>query len=134
MSEYVGLDVSLEETAVCVIGAAGEVIAEAKVLSEPEAIAAYVKRRAPRAVKVGLETGSLSPWLHRGLCAAGLPALCIDARRVAAYAQADPAAHRPGDAGRPVPRGPRQKRSKPARPAAAGEPPDRSHSVMGLAR
>ena len=90
MSEYVGLDVSLEETAVCVIGAAGEVIAEAKVLSEPEAIAAYVKRRAPRAVKVGLETGSLSPWLHRGLCAAGLPALCIDARRVAAYAQADP--------------------------------------------
>ena len=81
---------SLEETAVCVIGAAGEVIAEAKVLSEPEAIAAYAKRRAPRAVKVGLETGSLSPWLHRGLCAAGLPALCIDARRVAAYAQADP--------------------------------------------
>ena len=36
---------------------------------------------------VSRRTGSLSPWLHRGLCAAGLPALCIDARRVAAYAQ-----------------------------------------------
>ncbi len=90
MSEYVGLDVSLEETAVCVIDAAGEVIAESKVLSEPEAIAAYVARHAPGVLKVGLETGSLSPWLHRGLCAAGLPALCIDARRLNAYAKADP--------------------------------------------
>ncbi len=35
MSEYVGLEVSMEETSVCVMNAAGEVIWEGKVETEP---------------------------------------------------------------------------------------------------
>ena len=35
MKYYAGLDVSLEETAVCVIDSDGAVVAEAKVSSEP---------------------------------------------------------------------------------------------------
>lgn len=65
MSEYVGLDVSMEETSVCVMNAAGEMIWEGKVQTEPGALVRVLHRRAPAAVKVGLETGPLSTWLWR---------------------------------------------------------------------
>jgi len=32
--------------------------------------------------RLGLEAGPLSPWLHTGLRAAGLPAICIETRRM----------------------------------------------------
>jgi predicted NBD/HSP70 family sugar kinase len=37
VEHYAGLDVSLEQTSVCVVDAQGEVVREAKVASEPEA-------------------------------------------------------------------------------------------------
>jgi transposase len=39
---------------------------------------------------VGLETGSLTPWLYHGLCAKGLPMVCMDARRAADALKARP--------------------------------------------
>jgi transposase len=80
MSEYVGLDVSMKETSICVVDEAGAVVAEGKVATSVEAIAAFVAERAPAAVRIGLETGSLSGWLWRGLVRRGLPAVLIDAR------------------------------------------------------
>jgi transposase len=80
MSEYVGLDVSLEETSVCVLDAGGLVIWEGKVESEPAAIERMLRRRAPQAVKVGLETGPTSTWLWHELRGLGVPVICIDAR------------------------------------------------------
>ncbi len=38
--------------------------------------------------RVGLEAGPLSPWLHGGLGAAGLPAICIETRRMKAALRA----------------------------------------------
>ena len=38
MEHYAGLDVSLELTSVCVVDARGEIVREAKVASEPEAL------------------------------------------------------------------------------------------------
>jgi transposase len=90
MSEYVGLDVSMEETAVCVIDADGAVVAEAKVATAPAAIAAYLAPWVDTVAKVGLEAGGLTPWLHAGLRACGLPAICIETRRMKAYAKASP--------------------------------------------
>lgn len=84
MKTYVGLDVSMDETAVCVVGEDGQVLAERKVPSTPEAIAAFVSAKAPGAARVGLETGSLSVWLHGELRARGLPVVCIDARHAKA--------------------------------------------------
>ena len=88
MKHYAGLDVSMEETAVCVIDGSGAVVAEAKVASDPAAIAGYLAPWRGSLAKVGLEAGGLSPWLHAGLVAAGLPAVCIETRRMKAYAKA----------------------------------------------
>jgi transposase len=84
MTQYVGLDVSMEETSVCVVDAAGATVWEGKVISEPEAIVRMLHRRAPEAEKVGLETGPTSTWLWHELRAAGVAVICIDARHAQA--------------------------------------------------
>ncbi len=90
MKYYAGLDVSMEETAVCVVDSEGEVVSEAKVASEPEAIAGYLAPWSKSLAKVGHEAGGLSPWLHAGLQGRGVPAICIETRRMKAYAKASP--------------------------------------------
>src|ERR1044071_8643845 len=59
MEQYVGLDVSQEQTLVCVVDGGGKVIWEGKCVSAPEAIAATLCARAPEAVRIGLESGPL---------------------------------------------------------------------------
>jgi len=51
MEQYVGLDVSQEQTSVCVVDGGGRVIWEGKCTSTPEAIAATIHTRAPEAVR-----------------------------------------------------------------------------------
>jgi hypothetical protein len=82
--QYVGLDVSLEQTAVCVVDNAGATIWQAKCRSTPESIYTVVARHAPGAVRIGLETGQLSTWLFHELRARQLPVICIDARHAKA--------------------------------------------------
>ncbi len=84
MGEYVGLDVSMEETSVCVLSAAGEIVWEGKVATEPGALVRVLHRRAPTAEKVGLETGPLSTWLWHALREADVPVVCLDARHAQA--------------------------------------------------
>jgi len=61
MRYYVGLDVSMESTAVCVLDEAGGVILERSVPSDPDAIALCMEGAAGELVRVGLEAGPLSP-------------------------------------------------------------------------
>ena len=84
MEQYVGLDVSLEETAVCVLDSAGKIVWRGRCSSDPEAIARIVRERAPFAVRLGLETGQLSTWLAHSLRRLGLPVVCLDARHAKA--------------------------------------------------
>ena len=42
------------------------------------------KWAAPAAKRVVFETGPLSVWFYRALCAEGMPAICIDARHAKA--------------------------------------------------
>ena len=84
MEQYVGLDVSLEETAVCVLDSAGKIVWRGRCSSDPEAIARIVRERAPFAVRLGLETGQLSTWLVHSLRRLGLPVVCLDARHAKA--------------------------------------------------
>src|SRR5918993_2888700 len=81
---YVGLDVSLETTSVCVLDDAGAVVWRGKVASTPEAIAAAVRARAPEVERIGLETGPLCTWHWHALRQAGLPVVCLDARHAKA--------------------------------------------------
>ncbi len=60
MGQYVGLDVSQEQTAVCVVDGGGKTLWQGKCASTPEAIAAAIRERAPEVVRVGLESGPMS--------------------------------------------------------------------------
>src|ERR1700730_9370293 len=80
MRQYVGLDVSMEETSVCVLDDGGSTVWEGVVESDPAAIVRILHRRAPQAEKVGLETGPTSTWLWHELRGAAVPVVCIDAR------------------------------------------------------
>ncbi|XQZ43764.1 hypothetical protein E2978_01335 (plasmid) [Paracoccus yeei] len=63
MRQYVGLDVSQKETAVCVVDEDGRVIFEGRARSDPGALAAILAKKAPLAERVGFETGAMSSWL-----------------------------------------------------------------------
>lgn len=52
-NQYVGLDVSLKETSIAVIDEADKIVWRGRVDSTPEAIAAALKKHAPRAVRIG---------------------------------------------------------------------------------
>ena len=57
MDVYVGLDVSLKETSICVVDGSGKIVCEGAVLSEPLALAEFL---AP--------VGKLDRRAHRGTC------------------------------------------------------------------
>lgn len=84
MDLYVGLDVSLDMTAVCVVDAAGKVAWRGHCASTPDAIAGVVHKHAPAAQRIGLETGLLSAWLVPDMRQLGLPVVCLDARHAKA--------------------------------------------------
>jgi transposase len=84
MEHYVGLDVSLKQTSICVVNQTGSVVREGVVDSDPEAIAAFVRSNVPGVVRIGLETGPTSTWLWTELRRLSLPAICIDARHAKA--------------------------------------------------
>jgi len=84
MVHYVGLDVSLKQTSICVVSDTGSVVREGVVDSDPAAIAAFVRSKAPDTVRVGLESGPTSTWLWIELKRLGLPVICIDARHAKA--------------------------------------------------
>lgn len=84
MDHYVGIDVSLEQSSVCVVDATGRIVREVKVASEPEALVAFLAKLPARPARVGLEAGPLSQWLHAGLTAAGYDAVLLETRHVKA--------------------------------------------------
>jgi transposase len=88
MARFVGLDVSVQETSVCVVDDAGKVLAERKVASEPDAITAVLSALGEDYVRVGLEAGPLSQWLVDGLAQAGLPVVCVETRHMQALLKA----------------------------------------------
>ncbi|WP_336492909.1 IS110 family transposase, partial [Methylobacterium nigriterrae] len=80
MRYFAGLDVSLEETAICVVDETGRITKEARAQSEPIALITALTGLGLPLERVGLEACSLAAWLHDELRAAGLPAICIETR------------------------------------------------------
>src|SRR3954466_11000327 len=84
MEHYVGLDVCLKLTSICIVDRTGKVEREGVVTSDPEAIATFIKLHASHVVRIGLETGATSTWLWTELNKIGLPVICMDARHAKA--------------------------------------------------
>lgn len=84
MSNYIGLDVSLKTTSICIVNQTGKILKEMVVETCPKAIASAVYITELVIEKVALECGGTSHWLTKELIKQGLPAICIDARKMAA--------------------------------------------------
>src|SRR5215472_13673683 len=82
MTHFVGLDVSVKETSVCVVDAVGTVILEQKVPTEPADIIALLTSLGVSFCRIGIEAGPLSQWLVNALTAADLPVICVETRHV----------------------------------------------------
>src|ERR1700674_3465922 len=105
MAHFVGLDVSVKETSVCVVDDAGKVILEQKVSTEPADIIALLTSLGVTYGRIGIEAGPRSQWprTRRGFSSAGRDHGAA-ARRPPGDA---PAARRPAqDAARHGPRRP----------------------------
>ena len=81
MGYYVGLDVSLKSTHICVLDGERRVVWRGVSDTRIAMIAEHLARWSKQIVLIGLETGSLTPWLYHGLSDLGLAMVCMDARR-----------------------------------------------------
>jgi transposase len=64
----------------CVVNETGQIVFEGKAKSNPNALTALLRKRAPDAERVGFETGAMSSWLWHELRWVDLSVVCIDAR------------------------------------------------------
>lgn len=84
MRHYVGLDVSQQQTAICVIDHNGNKTWEGRSWTTPQDIAETVRARGVAVERIAMETGPLAVWLFHGLVAVGMPIVCLHARHVRA--------------------------------------------------
>lgn len=90
MRLFVGLDVSLEKTAICVISEHGKIVREAQAASEPEALMRWMGDFDGTCAADGPQADPLSQWLHRGLTEAGLGVVLMEPRQVKGASKAMP--------------------------------------------
>lgn len=84
MRYYAGLDVAMKETFMCVVDETGKRVYEGKSISDPLPIFQALSKAGFKLETVGLEAGSISSYLTKGLIKLGINAICIDARKMAA--------------------------------------------------
>ena len=80
MAYYVGLDVSVKETSICIMDDKGVVAARTDISTDPDLITNFISKHAPDVERVVHESGILAIWLTRELEKRGVPIICIDAR------------------------------------------------------
>src|SRR5215813_12407843 len=84
MQYYAGIDISLEQSSVCVVDAAGKITKEAKIASDPCVLATFFKGLGFPVTRIGFEAGPLSHWLYAGLTQAGFDVVLLETRHVKA--------------------------------------------------
>ena len=77
---FAGLDISMDETHVCVLDREGVVIYESKTASTADAIAGELAK-APSCRRIVFETGRMAPILFHELSQLGLPVVCVESRQ-----------------------------------------------------
>jgi transposase len=76
------MDVSLEWSSVCIVDASGKIVRETKVASEPEMLVEFFKGLSFPVMRIGLEAGPWSQWLHAGPARAGFETVLLETRHV----------------------------------------------------
>jgi transposase len=87
---FVGLDVSLRTTSICIVEANGKVVWEGKAVSEPVPL---IKALAPwrkRIKLIGIEACPLSEWLYGALVECKLETVCIETRHAQRFLSSRP--------------------------------------------
>ena len=82
MNYYVGIDVSLEASSVCVVDGNGKIVCEGKIVSEPDALIAWLRGLKLGLTRIGLEAGPLSQWLYAAMRQAGFAVELLETRHV----------------------------------------------------
>ena len=80
MDYFAGLDISMDETHVCVLDREGAVVYECKSALAAVAIADELSK-APSCRRIVFETGRMAPILFHGLSQLGLPVVCVESRQ-----------------------------------------------------
>jgi len=90
MEYYCGIDVSLEQSSVCVVDATGSIVCEATVASDRDVSIAWLSVMDLPLSRIGLEAGRLSQGLYAGLAKAGFAVELLETRHVRAAFKAMP--------------------------------------------
>ena len=89
IKNYVGLDVSMQETFITIINSSGEIVAEGSVITEVADIVNFLQSFDLEYERIGIESGQFSIYLCKGLRSFGLNAICVDARHMSRLLSAD---------------------------------------------
>ncbi|MGH2198874.1 IS110 family transposase, partial [Enterococcus faecalis] len=79
MAPFVGLDVLLKTTSICVIDADGATVWEGKAESEPTALVKALVNWRSDIIRVGIEACPLSEWLYGAWVESGFKFVCMPA-------------------------------------------------------
>ena len=90
MRKVVGLDISLDKVAVCVLATDGRLIWQGKVDGEPGPLIDKLTPWRDQIDPVGLEACPLSEWLHRHLTEASFNAVCVEVRHAQRFLSTRP--------------------------------------------
>lgn len=82
MKQYIGLDVSMKRTFICVLNEQGKIIHEGSEATDPHLIADYLSKLSLEEMILGFESGSLTPYLLTGFKERAIDAICMDARKL----------------------------------------------------
>ena len=82
MAYYAGIDVSLEQSSICVVDGEGRIVREGKAASDPSGLIGWFSSLGLDLARIGLEAGPMSQWLYAGMRQAGLAVELIETRHV----------------------------------------------------
>jgi len=80
MKHYIGLDIAMKRTFICVLDEQGKIVHEGSEKTDPQLLADYFSKIGLQEIVVGFESGSLSHYLVTGFRVRAIDAICMDAR------------------------------------------------------
>lgn len=84
MRNYVGLDVSLKTTSICILNEKGGRLLEGEVDSTPKVIGDFLRQTGLEIELIGLESGNLTHYLKKGLLTMDYRVAVMESRKMAA--------------------------------------------------